>query len=127
MRLLGAALALVPIVGCTPGSLATADPSTPNLGAVLGPVMIAVEPEPVACAYVTRTDGERLGLIWSTDPEPRIVNDAVMSGDQVLARDGDVVWLGGGTIPSVPEKLSGCPVDAAFVVGDLFHRDPLGP
>lgn len=105
--------------------LATADPDSPQLGAVLGPVVLTISPGARPCAYVTRLDGARLGLIWRDDLAPRVVGLSIVSGDQVLASSGDRVWLGGGTLRGVHEKLQGCPVDGTFLVGDVFTSDPL--
>lgn len=105
--------------------LATADPNTPQLGAVLGPVVLTISPGALPCAYVTRSDGARLGLIWGDHLAPRVVGMTIVSGDRVLASSGDRVWLGGGTLRGVHEKLQGCPVDGTFLVGDLFTSDPL--
>jgi len=113
--------------GCVSGVLPTSQPSGPTLGAVLGPVTLRAGLAGTSSrVWIEREDGLRLAVIWPDERPVRLVGSTVVGLDgNVLARDGDIVWLGGGTLGEGHPLPSGCPVDGAFLLGELFHRNPL--
>lgn len=117
-------LVLISVVGCA-RPIATTDPSTPDMGAVLGPVTISIVDDARPCVFVTRADGTRLGLIWQDELHAEVSGRTVLANGKVIARDGDTVWLGGGTLPGVHAKLAGCPVTGTFVASAVFGSLPV--
>jgi hypothetical protein len=100
----GLAVALLAACGGTPIALPTLEPPTAGFVEVcpeelLGPVILQERLNtPAVPVVAVRDTGETIPLVWSREFSATFSPLVVRASDgEVLARDGDTVWLTGGS------------------------------